>query len=142
VGDRPLVSAIVTTYNRADLLPEAVESVLSQDYPSFEVIIVDDCSEDTTPEVIAGIVRAEDSVRGVRLAQNSGTAGARNAGLREARGPLIAFQDDDDLWMPGRLTAQVVRWRGQPLEQRTQRSVIPPRLPSEREKPGSKNAMK
>ena len=49
----PLVSVVLNTYNRADMLPQSVESVLSQDYPNFEVIIVDDYSEDNTPEVVA-----------------------------------------------------------------------------------------
>lgn len=105
---QPLVSVVLNTYNRAELLARSAESVLAQDYPSFEVIIVDDCSPDDTPQVVAGLVAKHgDRVRSVRLSENSGLAAGRNAGVRAAKGPLIAFQDDDDLWLPGRLAAQV-----------------------------------
>ncbi len=115
MSQRPLVSVVLNTYNRADLLPCSAESVLSQDYPNFEVIIVDDCSSDNTPEVVAAIAAEHgDRVRSVRLSENSGLAAGRNAGVRAARGPLIAFQDDDDLWLPGRLTAQVEALRKHP----------------------------
>lgn len=113
--DLPLVSVVIPTYNRADLLPESVESVLSQDYPNFEVIIVDDCSTDSTPEVIESLVeRDPDRVESMRLPENRGPAAARNAGIRAARGSLIAFQDSDDLWLPGKLTAQVEALRRHP----------------------------
>ncbi|NLE96012.1 MAG: glycosyltransferase family 2 protein [Dehalococcoidia bacterium] len=108
MNDTPLVSVILNTYNRADLLPCSVESVLVQDYLNFEVIIVDDCSSDNTPEVVAHIVaNHSDRVRSIRLEENVGLAGARNVGIRAARGPLIAFQDDDDIWLPEKLSAQV-----------------------------------
>ncbi len=111
----PLVSVIIPTYNRADLLPQAVDSVLSQDYPSFEVIIVDDCSQDNTPEVVASITEKHGArVRSIRLPANSGPAAARNAGIRAAHGPLIAFQDSDDIWLPGKLTAQVAALQKHP----------------------------
>lgn len=107
-AETPLVSVVLNTYNRPDLLRQSVASVLAQDYPNFEVIIVDDCSPDNTPEVVAGIVAQHpDRVRSLRLPENRGLAAARNAGIRAARGELIAFQDDDDLWLPGKLTAQV-----------------------------------
>lgn len=114
-AETPLVSVVLNTYNRPDLLRQSVASVLAQDYPNFEVIIVDDCSPDNTPEVVAGIVAQHpDRVRSLRLPENRGLAAARNAGIRAARGPLIAFQDDDDLWLPGKLTAQVEALRRHP----------------------------
>lgn len=105
--DAPMVSVVIATCNRAHLLRQAIESVLAQDYPNFEVIIVDDSSTDGTPEVIAEIEAEHDRVRSVRLPHNSGASAARNTGIRAARGPLIAFLDDDDTWLPGKLTAQV-----------------------------------
>ncbi len=115
MDEHPLVSVVLNTYNRADLLPQSVDSVLAQNYPNFEVIIVDDCSQDNTPEVVATIVAEHgDRVRSIRLSENRGLAAARNAGIRAARGPLIAFQDDDDLWLPGKLTAQVKALRKHP----------------------------
>lgn len=104
----PLVSVVLNTFNRATLLPQSVESVLSQDYPNFEIIIVDDCSTDNTAEIVATIVAEHsDQVRSIRLPKNRGLAAARNVGIRAARGPLVSFQDDDDVWLPGRLSAQV-----------------------------------
>ncbi len=105
--DTPLVSVVIATYNRADLLSESVRSVLSQDYPSVELIIVDDCSTDRTPELIAELEARDEQVRGIRLPDNSGPSAARNMGIASARGSLVAFLDDDDIWLPGKLTAQV-----------------------------------
>lgn len=108
MSQAPLVSVVLNTYNRADLLPQSVESVLAQDYPNFELIIVDDCSQDNTPEVVAATVAdAGDRVRRVRLPENRGLAAARNVGIRMARGSLVALQDDDDIWLPGKLSTQV-----------------------------------
>jgi glycosyltransferase involved in cell wall biosynthesis len=105
--DIPLVSVVIATYNRANLLAASVESVLSQDYPNVELIIVDDCSVDRTPEVIANFEAEHERVHGIRLSDNSGPSAARNRGIEAARGSLVAFLDDDDLWLPGKLTAQV-----------------------------------
>ncbi|NLO05622.1 MAG: glycosyltransferase family 2 protein [candidate division WS1 bacterium] len=105
--DMPLVSVVIATCNRAHLLRQAIESVLAQDYPEFEIIIVDDCSTDRTPEVVAAIGEEHERVRSMRLPQNSGASAARNAGIRGAQGGLIAFLDDDDKWLPGKLSAQV-----------------------------------
>jgi glycosyltransferase involved in cell wall biosynthesis len=103
----PLVSVVVATCNRAHLLRHAIDSILTQDYPNLEVIIVDDCSTDQTPELIAELEAADKRVRGVRLPHNRGASAARNAGIEAAQGALIAFLDDDDVWLPGKLTAQV-----------------------------------
>lgn len=97
------------------MLLQSVASVMAQDYPNFELIIVDDCSADNTPEVVAGLHDQHgDRVRGLRLPQTSGVSASRNAGLRAARGSLIAFLDDDDLWLPGKLAAQVRALEKQP----------------------------
>lgn len=104
-GDRPLVSIVLPTYNRADTLERAVRSVLAQSYDHLELIVVDDASTDATATVIR---RVEDRrVRYLRLAVNRGAAAARNTGVRAARGSLIAFQDSDDEWLPGKLATQV-----------------------------------
>ena len=113
--ETPLVSVVLNTYNRQELLPEAAESVLSQDYSNLELIIVDDFSTDNTAGVMASIAEeAGERVRCIRLESNSGLAAGRNVGIRAARGPLIALLDDDDLWLPGKLTAQVEALRAHP----------------------------
>jgi glycosyltransferase involved in cell wall biosynthesis len=100
----PLVSVVVPTYNAGAYLPGALDSVLAQDYPHLEVIVVDDGSTDGTTHAVAPYVE-----RGVRFLQqpNAGAGAARDAGVRAATGPLVAFLDSDDAWMPGKLTQQV-----------------------------------
>ena len=98
----PSVSVVITTYNRAWLLPRAIDSAQNAG-SDVEVIVVDDCSTDDTPEVCAKI----SGIRYVRLSTNQGLASARNAGIAEARSEFIAFLDDDDLRLPGSLNKQL-----------------------------------
>lgn len=95
------VSVIIPTYNRADSLPEALETVLSQQPTPDEVIVVDDGSRDNTRAVLAGY---EGRIRAVHQ-ENAGAAAARNAGMTLATGDWLAFLDSDDLWTPGRMAA-------------------------------------
>ena len=98
----PLVSAIITTKNRADLLPRAIESVLNQTYKNLELIVVDDGSDDSTPEVIADYQKEH----GIILIQNKKSLGAcraRNQGIERAQGEFVAGLDDDDEWLPDRI---------------------------------------
>ena len=94
-----MVSVIIPTYNRAHCLGEAIDSVLAQDPPADEVIVIDDGSTDATPDVLAGY---GDRITVLRQA-NAGAGAARTAGLRQASGDWITFLDSDDLWYPGRL---------------------------------------
>jgi hypothetical protein len=98
----PDVSTIITTYNRAQLLPRAIESALKA-ASDLEVIVVDDCSSDETPDVCARI----EGIRYVRLSHNQGLANARNVGIAECASDFIAFLDDDDLRLPGSLDKQL-----------------------------------
>lgn len=100
-----LVSVILPTRNRATLLRRAVASVLAQTYRDFELIVVDDGSSDTTPQVLAGI--ADTRLRVIRRDSDHGVTAARNAGIREAQGALLAFQDDDDIWLVDKLEKQM-----------------------------------
>jgi glycosyltransferase involved in cell wall biosynthesis len=101
----PLVSVVVPTRNRAALLSRLLRALAAQDYPRYEVVVVDDASTDATREVLAqwkGPLR-----RVVRLQQPRGSYAARNAGWREAQGEIIAFTDDDCLPSSGWLSALV-----------------------------------
>jgi glycosyltransferase involved in cell wall biosynthesis len=99
--DEPRISVIIPTFNRAHLLPAALESVAAQrECPSFELVVVDDASTDGTPALLS---TRGDGLRVVRLARNGGVARARQVGVEHARGPLLAFHDSDDLMLPGRL---------------------------------------
>ncbi|NLX49946.1 MAG: glycosyltransferase [Methanospirillum sp.] len=97
----PAVSVVLPTYNRAAILPRAIESVLFQTWTDFELIVVDDGSTDETPSVMASVT--DPRVRYVRYAPNRGANHARNVGIREARAGYIAFQDSDDDWYPEKL---------------------------------------
>ena len=92
----PRVSVIIPTYNRADRLSQAIDSVLGQTCRSVEIIVVDDGSTDATPNVIA---QYGERVRSVRT-RHGGVAHARNIGVAHARGTYLAFLDSDDLLYP------------------------------------------
>ena len=103
--DEVSVSIILPTYNRAALLPRSIESVLGQTYGDFELIVVDDGSQDDSAAVVARF--ADKRIHYLRLARNGGVSAARNAGLAEAAGKYIAFQDSDDEWMAEKLERQM-----------------------------------
>ncbi len=96
------VSVIIPTFNRASLVVRALESVLPQCRDGDEVIVVDDGSTDDTQDALAAY---GDRIVYIRTA-NRGAGRARNLGLRQARNPLVAFLDSDDLWMPGKMDLQ------------------------------------
>lgn len=98
----PPISVVITTYNRSQLLPRAVESAQSAG-TDLEVIVVDDCSSDDTAEVCTQIP----GIRYVRLSANGGLANARNVGIAESSSEFVAFLDDDDLRLPGSLDKQL-----------------------------------
>lgn len=107
----PSVSVVIPAYNRAATIVAAIASVLRQTVAEFELVVVDDGSSDGTAEAAETVT--DPRLRVVRLAENRGAAGARNAGVAEARGRWIAFQDSDDEWLPEKLARQLAR-----LEQR------------------------
>lgn len=107
MGAESLVSVVIPAYQSADTLPRAVQSVLAQDYPHLEIIIVDNGSTDHTQQVIAGLMAQDQRVRMVHLTENRRPAGGRNAGVEHAAGGYVAFLDADDAWLPGKLTGQV-----------------------------------
>jgi glycosyltransferase involved in cell wall biosynthesis len=102
----PIVSVIIPTRNRAAMLREAIESVRAQTYAAWELIVIDDGSTDETPQVVEALARGDARIRVMRQAQR-GVSAARNAGIRAARGRYVAFLDDDDLFLPPKLAAQV-----------------------------------
>ena len=104
-----LVSVVLPTFNRARTLPRAMASVLNQNYPALELIVVDDGSSDDTAQVVGAF--SDPRVRYVPLAKNGGASHARNEGMRRARGRYIAFQDSDDEWLAGKLVRCVAAAR-------------------------------
>jgi glycosyltransferase involved in cell wall biosynthesis len=108
--DWPLVSVIIPVYNGAAYLAEALASVFAQDYPALEVIVVDDGSTDES----GAVARSFPAARYHRQ-PNGGVAQARNAGVAAASGAFLAFLDQDDRWLPGKLRAQVGRMVADPF---------------------------
>ena len=100
---RPIVSVIIPTFNRGWIIRDAVDSVLGQTYSDFELIVVDDGSTDRTHEVLSAY---GDRLRLI-IQENRGVSAARNCGIRESIGRLVAFLDSDDLWLPNKLAVQV-----------------------------------
>lgn len=106
----PWVSVIIPSFNHAPYLRECVDSVLAQDHPQLEVIVVDDGSSDGSVQILQSY-----GDRITLLQQQGGRqARARNLALRVARGELIAFLDSDDRYLPGRITAAVAAFQAQP----------------------------
>ncbi len=101
----PLVSVVTASYNMGQYVCEAVDSVLAQDYPAVEIIVVDDGSTDDTQAVLSRY--ADDPRVTVIRQENMGQTVAKNRGLAAARGDLIGFCDADNRWLPGKLARQV-----------------------------------
>ena len=104
--ESPLISCITPTFNRAHLLPRAIESSINQTYPHWEMIIVDDGSKDNTEEVVHSYMETD---RRIKYFKNPGKGGnaARNYGLKQAQGEWVVFLDDDDENLPERLEKQL-----------------------------------
>ncbi|MGH7719384.1 MAG: glycosyltransferase family A protein [Gemmatimonadaceae bacterium] len=107
---QPLVSCVIPVYNGARYLGEAIDSALGQSYPAIEVLVVDDGSTDDSGAVAAAY---GERVRYFRQ-ENAGPPAARNTGVREARGEVIAFLDSDDLWHGEKIERQVAQFQVRP----------------------------
>jgi glycosyltransferase involved in cell wall biosynthesis len=95
-NDLPLVSVIITTYNRSRLVFRCLESVLDQDYPNFEVIVVDDCSSDDTEEKFKAF--SHPRVTYIRHKKNMRVSAATNTGFKASKGRYVTAIGDDDVW--------------------------------------------
>jgi teichuronic acid biosynthesis glycosyltransferase TuaG len=95
-----LVSIITPTYNSAKYIVETIQSVQKQSYKHWEMIIVDDCSQDKTVEIIQNFMDDDHRIHLILLNKNSGAAKARNAGIEKISGKYITFLDADDIWFP------------------------------------------
>ena len=95
------------SYNSSQFIAISIESVLSQTYTEWELLITDDCSKDNSVEIINSYVEKDDRIKLFPLAKNVGAAAARNVSLNEAKGRYIAFLDSDDIWEPYKLVTQM-----------------------------------
>ena len=105
-SENPQVSVVLPVYNSEQYLGETIESILTQTFHDFELVIVDDESTDSTPQILGRIARSDHRVT-VLSRHRTGIVGARNDGMNVARGEFIACMDHDDVMMPDRLQRQV-----------------------------------
>ena len=110
IKDTESVSIILPTYNRADRVGKAIESVLAQTYTDFELLVIDDGSTDETEQVVTGYM--DKRVHYYRMEENGGQSKARNCGMQLAQYDYLAFEDSDDLWRPGKLEIQMETMQG------------------------------
>lgn len=102
-----LVSIIMPNFNGEKYIAEAIESVISQTYPFWELIIIDDCSTDNSINIIKEYSTKDCRIKFINLRKNSGPAVARNTGIEIAKGQYVAFLDTDDIWLPYKLKKQI-----------------------------------
>lgn len=105
---KPLVSIVTPMFNAERYITETIESVLSQTYDNWEMLIVDNCSADNSRKIVKEHIKRDDRIKLIELEFNSGgPARPRNIGLQNARGAYIAFLDADDIWHQAKLEKQV-----------------------------------
>lgn len=102
-----LVSIITPVYNCEKLLPKTIECVMNQTYKNWELLLVDDCTQDNSAKVIKEYIKKDKRIKYFKLEENSGAAIARNKALKESNGRFIAYLDADDLWKKEKLENQV-----------------------------------
>lgn len=110
-----LVSIITPSYNSKRFIEDTVKSVQNQTYTNWEMIIVDDCSNDGTREILTRLADLDDRIKVFFMNENSGAAIARNKALKEAKGKFIAFLDSDDMWHETKLEKQLAFMRNKDI---------------------------
>ncbi|MBZ6526839.1 glycosyltransferase family 2 protein [Aerococcaceae bacterium DSM 111021] len=105
--EEDLVSIITPLYNAERFISETIESVIKQTYTNWEMILVNDCSQDTSVEIVKNFAKTDKRIKLVNLVENSGAAVARNTGIENAKGKYIAFIDSDDCWSETKLAEQL-----------------------------------
>ena len=110
------VTAVITTHNREKLLKRAIKSVLSQNYEALDLLVVDDASTDGTQQYMSRLAEKNSRVKYLRIPpeETKGSNNARNVGIRAAAGEIIAFLDDDDVWLRGKITEQSAYFQQHP----------------------------
>ena len=102
-----LVSIITPSYNSSKFIEECIDSVISQTFKNWEMIIVDDCSNDNSREIISYLSTKDERLKSIFLEENVGAAEARNIAIRQSKGKYIAFLDSDDIWNKNKLEKQI-----------------------------------
>lgn len=106
LSDSPLISVIIPSYNRANLLTKTIKSIQKQSFKNIEILVVDDGSTDNTIRVLKGLKQKDNRIKIIFHKKNKGEAAARNSGIKFSKGNYIAFLDSDDCWIQGKLKEQ------------------------------------
>ena len=104
---KSLVSIITPMYNSGKFIKNTIDSVLNQTYQEWEMIIVDDCSTDISPDIVKYYAETDDRIKYIKTDENKGVSNARNIALKNAKGQYIAFLDSDDIWAYKKLENQI-----------------------------------
>lgn len=103
-----LISIIMPCYNSASTISKSIDSVSAQSYSNWELIIVDDCSTDRTPDIISQYIKSGLNIKYFRLPSNTGSpVSPRNVGIGASSGDYVSFLDSDDVWLPNKLNIQL-----------------------------------
>lgn len=105
--EKDLVSIITPTFNSSAFIKDTIKSIQAQTYQNWELLITDDCSNDSTVDIIREYMKSDDRIKLFRLERNSGGGVSRNNSIEKSRGRYIAFCDSDDRWTPDKLETQV-----------------------------------
>lgn len=106
--NQPLVTVITPLYNAQEYIAQTIESVISQTYQNWEMIIVDDCSTDSSRDVVSRYVSKDERIKLIQSESNfGGPARPRNIALKNSKGDFVAFLDADDIWLPQKLEKQI-----------------------------------
>lgn len=107
----PAVSVIMPAYNVEKYIEKAIRSVMTQTFTDWELIVIDDCSSDSTPAIVKRLAQEDDRIRFVSNPENCGVAKTRNRGLDLSTGDYAAFLDSDDIWCPQKLEKQLSKMK-------------------------------
>ena len=107
ISNAPLVSIITPVYNSEIFIKATIESVLAQSFTNWELILINDCSTDSSKVILEMYERSDKRIKLVNMAGNGGAARARNRGIEFSQGRFIAFLDSDDLWAKDKLEYQI-----------------------------------
>lgn len=104
---RPLVSVVMPAYNAEKYIEEAIRSVMAQTVTDWELLVMDDCSSDTTAQIVQALAQEDQRIRYYPNQENVGCAASRNRGLDLCQGAYVALLDSDDVWLPEKLEKQL-----------------------------------
>lgn len=107
MNNNPLVSIVMPAYNSAHFISESIRSVQEQTFENWELLVIDDASQDGTIEIVKALLEKDERIRLHPLPTNQGAGFARNIGIKASEGNYICFLDADDLWKPEKLEVQL-----------------------------------